>query len=434
MTRPTQKSQLDAALRALGNISVIPGIASAVDEQADAVLADLRETIVAEIPAFVESGNPDVLPELDRHTAEHAHEICRLCRGSMVGDFEFVRGYARHRAEHKFPLEAILHAYRCGHKIIASWLRKAALAMADESSDTEQIITSVSDFAIEYTDTISTIATFEYVNQTRRLAEAEGDSRTELLAVLLSGYDESDGRVAKLLRRSGFLDQRQSFCVAVAQSVDPTEMENPARVRRLAESLGDTLRPLPIKTLVGLREDKVVAVFSAVRRMAGWTAPQTALAERVRPQLLKVGNAVLIGMSTDAPSTSHIPKAYREATLALDFADLEHRVVQYSDLPVRRLLVHLVGDTIWPALPPWADDFFAADAKARGSFTATLRAYADADMNLLQAAKALGVHPNTIYARMQKIADVTGMNALTYHALTELLLAADCRSQGITPP
>ncbi len=246
MTRPTQKSQLDAALRALGNISVIPGIASAVDEQADAVLADLRETIVAEIPAFVESGNPDVLPELDRHTAEHAHEICRLCRGSMVGDFEFVRGYARHRAEHKFPLEAILHTYRCGHKIIASWLRKA--------------------------------------------------------------------------------------------------------------------------------------------------------------------------------------------TLALDFADLEHRVVQYSDLPVRRLLVHLVGDTIRPALPPWADDFFAADAKARGSFTATLRAYADADMNLLQAAKALGVHPNTIYARMQKIADVTGMNALTYHALTELLLAADCRRQGITQP
>ena len=55
-------------------------------------------------------------------------------------------------------------------------------------------------------------------------------------------------------------------------------------------------------------------------------------------------------------------------------------------------------------------------------------------MNLLQAAKTLGVHPNTIYARMQKIADVTGMNALTYHALTELLLAVDCRRQGITQP
>ncbi len=434
MTQPARKIQLDAALRALSDVSVIPAIASAVDGQADAVLADLREIIVAEIPAFVASGNPDVLPELDRHTAEHAQEICRLCRGSMVGNFDFVRGYARRHAEHKFPLEAILHAYRCGHKIIASWLRKAALEMADESSDTEQIITSISDFAIEYTDTISTIATFEYVNQTRRLAEAEGDRRTELLTVLLSGYDESDGRVAKLLRRSGFLDQRQSFCVAVAQSVDPKEMENPARVRRLAESLGDTLRPLPVRTLVGLREDKVVAVFSAVRRMAGWTAPQTALAERVRPQLLKVGNAVLIGMSTDAPSTSHIPKAYQEATLALDFADLEHRVVQYSDLPVRRLLVHLVGDTIQPALPPWADAFFAADAKARGSLTATLHGYADADMNLLQAAKTLGVHPNTIYARMQKIADVTGMNALTYHALTELLLAVDCRKQGITQP
>ena len=51
-------------------------------------------------------------------------------------------------------------------------------------------------------------------------------------------------------------------------------------------------------------------------------------------------------------------------------------------------------------------------------------------MNVLKTAKALAIHPNTIYARMQKINDITGRNALNYHALTEMLLAAECARQG----
>ena len=47
-------------------------------------------------------------------------------------------------------------------------------------------------------------------------------------------------------------------------------------------------------------------------------------------------------------------------------------------------------------------------------------------MNALKTAKSLSLHPNTIYARMQKIADITGRNPLAYNALTELLLATDC--------
>ena len=71
-----------------------------------------------------------------------------------------------------------------------------------------------------------------------------------------------------------------------------------------------------------------------------------------------------------------------------------------------------------------------ADQKSRGALIKTLEAYADADMNVLKAAKALSIHPNTIYARVQKISDITGRNALEYHALTELLLAVDCVNRG----
>ena len=137
---------------------------------------------------------------------------------------------------------------------------------------------------------------------------------------------------------------------------------------------------------------------------------------------------MLAGISTDQPSTSFIPKAVREATLALDFATVADRVVLYSQLPIRRLLLHRAADYVQPALPAWAADLAEADAKSDGELVKTLRALADADMNVQQAARALDVHANTLYARIKRIREITGRDCQRYHDLTELLLAADCRT------
>lgn len=153
------------------------------------------------------------------------------------------------------------------------------------------------------------------------------------------------------------------------------------------------------------------------------------LAERVYPQLAQVGPAALIGLSNDAPSTSHIRRALNEARLALDFASVSKRVMPYAQIPFRQLVVRHAGDRIQSAFPAWLDALQAADRKAHGALSKTLRAYADANMNALQAAKNLSVHSNTIYSRLQKIADLTGRNALGYHELTELLLALECSAE-----
>ena len=115
-----------------------------------------------------------------------------------------------------------------------------------------------------------------------------------------------------------------------------------------------------------------------------------------------------------------------EARLALGFASVADRVKPYAQISLRQLLVSHAGDAMQAALPVWLDDFAAADRKARNRLSDTLRAYADADMNVLQAAKRLGVHPNTIYSRVQRISDITGQDPMSYHELTEMLLALDC--------
>jgi len=417
---------LQASVDAMRAYGVVPGVAAVLDDGLDAVLQALRQTVLEEVPAYSDSANPEILPDLESHLRDHIARITALLGGSRDGDFGFVREHAEHLARQRFPLEALLHTYRCAHKVLSPWLRDIALAHADSNAQVRRVVAAVADFAIEYTDAISTGATSTYVSHTRLLAEAEGDRRTELLNILLHGYDESDSRAAQLLRRAGYLEQRQSYCVVAARSVEPGEMENAARAQRMADSISEVLAATPLRTLIGVRDNLVIAVVSGTRRQSGWTAPQSLLADRLVPQLKKVGPAALIGMSNDVPSTSHIPRAAVEAKLALDFASFAERVMPYASVSLRQLLISHARNSMQTALPAWLDDFIRADTKARGKLSATLRAYADADMNVLQAAKLLSVHPNTIYARAQRISDITGRNPLSYHTLTEMLLATDC--------
>ncbi len=408
-------------LRASG---VIPSVTPSLDSGMAKAGRTLRATILAKVRAYSHSGNPQVLPGLDTHLGEHLREIRRLFGGGEDGDFDFVRLQAHRRAEQRFPLDAILHAYRCGHQVLAHWLRDAAIATF--STSTDLIVSELADFAIEYTNAVSTIMASEYVSQTRALAEAESDQRTELLNILLSGYDESDGRVQRLLKRAGYLEQRQTYCVAVAQSTNPAEMELPQRAQRIANAMLTLMAATPIRILVGFRNNVVAAVFSDQRRQSGWTPPQTNLAERLRPMLLELGPAVLVGTSVDHPSTSFLPKALHEATIALDFADVSRRVVQFSDLPIRGLMLHRGGDYVRSASPRWIVAFMEADEKAKGSLVQTLRTLADCDLNVQQSGRQLGVHPNTIYSRLSRIKEISGLDGQRYHDLVELLLAADC--------
>jgi sugar diacid utilization regulator len=266
-------------------------------------------------------------------------------------------------------------------------------------------------------------ATAEYVAHTRSMAEAEGDRRSKLLDLLLLGYDESDGRAATLLRRSGYVEQRQSYCVIVAQPVEVAEMQNPARAQRLQDALTKAVNKLSVRSLVTVRDNEAVAVISRTRRLSGWTAQQSDLASEVLGPLRRFGNAIILGVSNDAPSTSYIPRAYQEASLALDHASVANRVSLYRDVSLRDMMLHAARDRLGAALPGWAHSFSEANDRSRGKLAMTLRAYADANMNVQQAAKALSAHPNTIYARFQKIQDQTGKNPLSFHDLNELLLS-----------
>jgi hypothetical protein len=414
---------LQQAVSLLREAGVTPQVSASLATGMKAAGTALRQAILSEVKAFSTSANPEILPSLETHAGEHMQEMLRLYGGGEVGDFEFVRLHAQRRAEQRFPLDAILHAYRCGHRVLSRWMRDATIASG--VAQAEAAVSAVADFAIEYTNSISTIMAAEYVAHARLLAEAEGDQRTELLGVLLSGYDESDARVTRLLQRAGYLEQRHAYCVVAVQPVIAAEMEQPERAQRIIAALASAIAATRIRMLAGVRDGMVVAVLSDVRRQSGWTAAQASLGERLYPLLLGLGPAVVVGMSSDHPSTSYLQRALQEAAMSLDFASVTRRVVRFAELPVRSLMLHRGGDYIRSATPAWLSRLMEANAKANGALVATLRVMADSDLNVQEAGRRLSLHPNTVYARLARIRELTGHDGQRHHDLVELLLAVD---------
>jgi DNA-binding PucR family transcriptional regulator len=64
------------------------------------------------------------------------------------------------------------------------------------------------------------------------------------------------------------------------------------------------------------------------------------------------------------------------------------------------------------------------DEARGGPLVATLRAYADAGLNVAATAAALFVHPNTVHYRLRKVHAATGLDPRRFAGLVELLAAA----------
>jgi hypothetical protein len=417
----------DEALRQLRDRLRSQRPAGLSERRSGALAEHLLDCVSAEISAFSDSSNPQILPLLKRHMTDIAADTARLLGGEPMQALKFTARFAARAAEENFPLEPILRSYRvCTRELMRTL--PAALAVAGKRDDV-RLIDAINAFVLEYLDAVGITAAEHHIDRSRLLADVASDQRSELLSILLGGYDESDRRVSRILRDAGYLDRRLSFCVILAQSIDPAEMHNPARARRLADYIDRLLAKLPGKRLVDLHRNKVTVVFAQRPRQSGWSKPQAPLSRRLAQELLKIGTAVRIGVSNDVSSTGQLPAAYQQASLAFDLSSIGKRVVRFDEIPLLSLLQYFAGDDFTRVLPPWTEAFHAADDRARGQLARTLQVFAQENMNLLQTAKQLRIHPNTVYARFDRIAAVSGLEPRSFRDLSALLIVIASRDR-----
>ncbi|HEX4759730.1 MAG TPA: helix-turn-helix domain-containing protein [Thermoleophilaceae bacterium] len=392
---------------------ILEDLLDQVDNLAQSAVCSMRE----EIPSYAHEQNErffdDVLDQVTRH---YQTKLSAFLEGRSVTleDISFVRGAATRRARSGFALEDYLNAFRVGQQVL--W--DATVACAGDRPVGREAALKLAGPQMRYVDFASTHAAHAYVEYAQHVVADADRERRDLLEQLLSGEMPTRGPLVGAAQSYGLgPDTRMMVAVAVIAGAGADSHAPDAASAALARS---GLREA--KTLVVVRQSEIVALPSI-----GPGADPLEMCDRIEAlqrRLAGEGMPMSMGISTVAAGVSELPRAYLEARAALEcVVDEDGGVAALPRLTPFEYLAQHADDTAQRLVDNRLRTFLAEDRARGGVLTATIRAFAESDLNLRAAADKLQVHPNTAQYRMGRIEERTGRNPRRVSDLLDLLVA-----------
>lgn len=396
---------------------IISELLNDVDDLADAAVA----AILVEIPFYAEQG-PDFHADVRDHVVRHYRaRLAVLLEERTVTheDIAFTRRPAMRRARAGVPLADYINAFRVGQRVF--W--EAVVERAGRGYAGREAALSLVAPLMRYSDFASTHTANAYMEfQQYAAAEAVRESR-DLLETLLAGSVPTRGRELAAAQAHGLApDARTPLLVVIAVLAGPpADFDQGADARHaacaaIARTGGNGARVLSV-----VRQSEIVAIPV----LGPGTGPEE-LCDRlqgVREALAAEGIRLAMGISTVSGGTAQIPQAYQEARAVLDFVPEEGGVAALPRITPFQYLALKADDTARHLVDPRITSLLAEDRARGGVLTATIRAFAAADLNLRAAAERLQIHPNTAQYRLRRIQERTGRSLRSINDLVELLVA-----------
>jgi hypothetical protein len=367
--------------------------------------------IVDEIPGYG-SVAPEAIADLRAGATATVELLARtFADGSSVRreDLGFLRGLAARRVRQGVSLEDFIHAYRIA--LLAYWGACAEEAMRLKLS--REAGFALASSAIEAIDIITTQAAEAYLREETRVRTQSGRAARDLLERLIHGEPTEPGRrhpAAPGLDPTGQL-------LTVVGTVEQTTLAVGDALQLARDTLEEDMSLGTARPLAAIRHGELVLITAG-------TSPGAKLAtlRAARQRAIEEHNVdVHYGIGVPSQGFAGVPQAYREAALSLSYTSPSRPILSLHDLS--SLECALIGATATTkaiigskgnSLRALADDELAVTIE-------TLRAFADADLNVSAAAQRIHVHPNTIRYRLQQIAAKTGHDPRTFSGLVELL-------------
>lgn len=385
-------------------------------------LADLGvELTRARVPSYSAIDDPGFWADLRQTHVEFQTALCDLLlsgRDPALEDAAFMREAAIRRIARGIPLGDFMHAIRIGQLVTFD-----ALAGLDDTATMAGQALAVARRLVEINDFGATVAGEAYLEaQQTRIAE-DDRARRDVLEDLLAGREPSLGSGLAVLAAAGL--QSPVTCVVVVATpasspADDVDLRFAASM--LTRSVGGALRPLGV-----IRQEEIVIVRPTRR---GEARTLTARLSTAQETLKNQGVPLAIGMSTPQPRGA-LPDAYREAHMAIRGArGPGGGVVSLCDLSAFEFLTLGGNATAWRLFSDDVRRFVVEDLTNRGMLIRTLQEYAVADLNAVGAAQRLFLHVNTVYYRLGRIAEKTGLDLHRFHDVLELLIAVRLAQQS----
>jgi hypothetical protein len=394
--------------------AVPPGvrqIVMAVEASMEKLISAATEAIWAEVPAYAAS--PD--DQLRNDVIAHIRSIflaflvgLRTGQSARRADFAASREQAARRVVQGITLADFLQAFRFGQ--LTLW--QGVLDAAGDDPVARDAALSIVAHIMQMIELGSTIAAEAYVAAQQQVL-AEGDRvRRDLLEDLLARRASPAGPKRGLLRAAGLEPDTRLLVIAAALTGDLPEG---VTVRDAAAGVTRDLRGLAV-----VRQEEIVGIMPLPQ--GGAAAAVTGL-RRSCTDLARRGVRLAMGVSTVHAGLLEVPAAYAEAQTARDALSGSPGVLALPVLSSFDYLVLRDDETARRLIRPQVRQFVADDLAAGGTLITTLVEFAACDMNAKTAAERLHLHVNTIYYRLERIAERTGCDLRRLADVMELLIA-----------
>jgi len=384
-------------------------------EDVDVLAARGAAAMRAQLPAYAAQDarfDADVLDQVRRNSAAILTAMIEG-REATAEDHAFQRSAAMRRARSGFALKDYLSAYRVGQKVM--WDAIAAQAEAQQVSP--DLVVWVASHLMHHIDYAAEHAAQSYVEFHQHGLADGARERRDLLEHLLDGRLPDSGPLAAAAERYG-IGARTCALVAVAVPLIADEAEEgPA----LASASLARAGLHEMTSLVVVRQSEIVAVMTL--GCDHDPEPVIVRLEQAEQRLRAEGVPLAIGVSATAESVDELPQAYGEALTAVRFAGKDGGVASLTRLSSFEYLALCADSTAHRLQDPKVVQFLRDDRSRGGIVIATIRAYAEADMNLKEAAANLHVHHNTAQYRFQRVEELCGLNPKRFADLQALMVA-----------
>ncbi|MGU7779048.1 PucR family transcriptional regulator [Burkholderia sp. PU8-34] len=325
-----------------------------------------------------------------------------LLSGSMPSEeaLERFREYSRRRVYQGVPLEALLRAFRLGSREL--WCLYIEL---DEKSDTlrDELLFSVSPYLMGFFDILSQEVSQTYLEEQYKQARWRESLRYQLHSIIFNFPDDADGfsKTAAALH----LDVTAPR-VALAIDVDGIDSNSPtfkSEIDRIVAAAARRLK-LPVDDLfdIWFRGQLLIWIPARIGDLMGISDLQMGKQIASIADTLPEINAIGVGLPGEGASGWAM--SAEEAGRALSFGRSrsdQDRVRLYSEIAVeesirgtKRALSYLVSLVEQLAGEPDLLD--------------TLRTYFDQLQRRKATASVLGIHPNTLNYRLERIENILG--------------------------
>lgn len=387
-------------------------LADWVRDGADRIANSATDSIWQEIDAYRNRSDPSLRLEVETHCRQvflaFLHGIDER-RYPVRADFPWTARHAMRRVDVGITLPDFMKAFRIGQ--IALW--NDILTGVQEHPATKDAALLLVDQVMRTIEVGSTTAAEAYLEaQQYALADSARLAR-DLVEDLLAGRPPSVRPRLQLLADVGLEDEATYLLLAarplVSEDVEPHHQERLIAAFRTAG-----------RGLVVARHDEVVAVLPVGpgadgRLLADVRSVVNGLAGR--------GAFAIVGVSSVRQGYAEVPAAYDEARMAGRGLGGRAGVLAVGEMSTLDFLIQSQDGSAGRLVRPDVRAFLEEDLAGDGVLVETLSSYLAHDLNATLTAMTLHVHVNTVYYRLQRIAERTNCDIRRVEELIDLLVA-----------